>query len=109
MTAAVAGQEPGADGAPQGDIASAKRIYTARQMPTTEAGIRTFGFSQLYVSLGDPTADGGIVVRAWWKPNVTLIWLGAVVMMIGGCFSLADRRLRVGAPATRRKRVERAA
>ena len=99
----------GADGAPQGDVASAKRIYTARQMPTTEAGIRTFGFSQLYVSLGDPTDDGGIVIRAWWKPNVTLIWLGAVVMMIGGCFSLADRRLRVGAPATRRKRVERAA
>ena len=93
----------GADGALMGEIVSAKRVYTARGMPTTEAGIRTFGFSQLYVSLGDPTDDGGIVVRAWWKPMVTLLWLGAVVMMIGGVFSLADRRLRVGAPAARRK------
>jgi cytochrome c-type biogenesis protein CcmF len=99
----------GADGKSLGDIASSKRVYTARRMPTTEAGIRTFGFSQLYVSLGDPTDDGGVVVRAWWKPNVTLIWLGAVVMMIGGGFSLADRRLRVGAPAARRKRTERPA
>jgi cytochrome c-type biogenesis protein CcmF len=74
-------------------------------MPTTEAGIRTFGLSQLYVSLGDPTADGGIVVRVWWKPMVTLIWLGAVVMMVGGIFSLADRRLRVGAPAARRAKT----
>jgi cytochrome c-type biogenesis protein CcmF len=93
----------GADGASMGEIVSAKRIYPARSMPTTEAGIRTFGFSQLYVSLGDPTDDGGIVVRAWWKPMVTLLWLGAVVMMVGGVFSLADRRLRVGAPAARRK------
>ena len=85
-----------------GEIVSSKRVYTARQMPTTEAGIRTFGFSQLYVSLGDPTADGGIVVRAWWKPLVTLIWFGPVLMMVGGTLSLLDRRLRVGAPARRR-------
>ena len=99
----------GADGKSLGEIVSSKRVYTARRMPTTEAGIRTFGFSQLYVSRGDPTEDGGIVVRAWWKPNVTLIWLGAVVMMVGGVFSLADRRLRIGAPAARRRQSERPA
>ena len=87
-----------------GEIVSAKRIYPARQMPTTEAGIRTFGFSQLYVSLGDLTSDGGIVVRIWWKPMVTLIWGGALVMMAGGCGSLRDRRLRAAAPAARRQR-----
>jgi cytochrome c-type biogenesis protein CcmF len=37
-------------------------------------------------------------VRAYYKPFVTLIWLGAVVMVIGGIVSLSDRRLRVGAP-----------
>jgi len=87
-----------------GEIVSAKRMYTTRRMPTTEAGIRTLGLSQLYVSLGDATEDGGIVVRAWWKPYVTLIWLGALVMMAGGTLSLLDRRLRVGAPARRRAR-----
>lgn len=80
------------------DVWSSKRLYTARQMPTTEAGIVTFGFGQLYVSLGDPMADGGIVVRVWWKPWILCIWYGTIVMMIGGVVSLSDRRLRVGAP-----------
>ncbi len=44
-----------------------------------------------------------MVVRAWWKPLVLLIWLGGVVMMLGAAVSLLDRRLRVGAPPRRRK------
>ncbi len=92
----------GDDGRETGEISSAKRFYPARQMTTTESGIRTIGLSQLYISLGDEAADGSVVVRLWWKPLVTLIWLGALVMMAGGTLSLMDRRLRVGAPARRR-------
>jgi len=91
-----------------GTVDSAKRLYTARQMPTTEAGILTRGFSQLYVSLGDPTADGAIVVRIWWKPLVTLIWLGGLAMMLAGAISLSDRRLRVGAPSRRTRPAQAA-
>ncbi|MBR0556338.1 heme lyase CcmF/NrfE family subunit [Ciceribacter sp. L1K23] len=87
------------------DVWSSKRIYTARRMPTTEAGIVTFGVSQLYVSLGDPMDTGGIVVRIWWKPWILCIWYGAVIMMAGGFVSLSDRRLRVGAPTRRTKTV----
>ncbi|NKN39599.1 heme lyase CcmF/NrfE family subunit [Agrobacterium sp. a22-2] len=86
-----------------GDVWSSKRLYTARRMPTTEAGIRTFWTSQLYISLGDVMADGGMVVRIWWKPFILCIWLGALVMMTGGFVSLSDRRLRVGAPTRRAK------
>jgi cytochrome c-type biogenesis protein CcmF len=82
-----------------GDVTSSKRLYTARRMPTTEAGIRTFGVNQLYVSLGDFMDDGGIVVRVWWKPYILCIWLGALFMGFGGFVSLMDRRLRIGAPA----------
>jgi cytochrome c-type biogenesis protein CcmF len=67
-------------------------------MATTEAAIETVGFSQLYVSLGDRTEDGALAVRASYKPLVTLIWLGALVMSFGGALSLSDRRLRIGAP-----------
>ncbi|WP_028033359.1 heme lyase CcmF/NrfE family subunit [Chelativorans sp. J32] len=84
-----------------GEIVSSKRLYTARGMPTTEAGIKTIGLSQLYISIGDQTPSG-LVVRIWWKPFVTLIWIGALVMMAGGFISLMDRRLRVGAPARRK-------
>ena len=80
-----------------------KRSFEARQMGTTEAAIVTFGFSQLYVSLGDIAKDGTTTVRVYWKPLVTLTWLGAVVMALGGFLSLADRRLRVGAPKPARR------
>jgi cytochrome c-type biogenesis protein CcmF len=80
------------------ELWSAKRVYVAGNVPTTEAGIHTFGLSQLYISLGDPTSDGGIVVRIWWKPFILCIWGGGFIMALGGATSLSDRRLRVGAP-----------
>ncbi|MDO9417993.1 heme lyase CcmF/NrfE family subunit [Pararhizobium sp.] len=91
------------NGATVADTWSSKRFYQARQMPTTEAGITTFGLSQLYISLGDKMDDGGIVVRIWWKPMILCIWFGALFMMAGGAVSLSDRRLRIGAPARRPK------
>ncbi|SMD10978.1 heme lyase CcmF/NrfE family subunit [Rhizobium sp. RU36D] len=89
-----------------GDVWSSKRLYTARRMPTTEAGILTFGLSQLYVSLGDPMDGGGMVVRIWWKPYILCIWGGTLIMMVGGFVSLSDRRLRVGAPSRKAKPVK---
>src|SRR6185312_12747197 len=81
----------------------AKRIYLVSNQPTTEAGIATFGFGQLYISLGEPMPGGAISARIYWKPVVTLIWLGGVVMALGGALSLSDRRLRVGAPKPARR------
>src|SRR6185312_8465450 len=75
-----------------------RRVYTASGTPTTEAAIETYGFGQLYLQLGEKSADGSQVVRAWYKPYVTLIWLGAIVMAFAGFLSLTDRRLRVGVP-----------
>jgi cytochrome c-type biogenesis protein CcmF len=79
-------------------LAPTKRFYEARQTATTEAAIETTGFSQLYVSLGDETGAGTVTIRASYKPMVTLIWLGALVMSLGGALSISDRRLRIGAP-----------
>lgn len=75
-----------------------KRSFTTRGSSTTEAALLTRGASQLYVSLGDATAEGGIAVRIYHKPLVLLIWWGPVLMAFGGVLSLSDRRLRVGAP-----------
>jgi cytochrome c-type biogenesis protein CcmF len=83
-----------------------KRQFDVRQTSTTEAAIRTSGFSQLYLSLGDIAADGTTTVRVFWKPLVTWIWLGAIVMAFGGMLSLSDRRLRVGAPRPARRRPQ---
>jgi cytochrome c-type biogenesis protein CcmF len=91
------------------EVSSAKRVFTASRMATTEAGILTLGPSQFYVSLGDPTNDGGMVVRIWWKPFILCIWGGALIMAAGGVVSLSDRRLRVGAPSRKAKATKSAA
>ena len=54
--------------------------------------------------LGDELKDGGgWVVRLYFNPLVRLIWIGAVVMALGGALSLSDRRLRIGAPRRARR------
>lgn len=85
-----------------------KRSFTTRGSSTTEAALLTRGASQLYVSLGDATAEGSIAVRIYHKPLVLLIWWGPVLMAFGGVLSLSDRRLRVGAPkpAQARQRLQ---
>lgn len=94
------------DGVVVTELDAAKRLFTARQMPTTEAGIRTFWFDQIYVSLGDAAPDSAaLAVKLYDKPLITLIWIGTIIMSFGGLLSLSDRRLRVGAPKPARKVV----
>jgi cytochrome c-type biogenesis protein CcmF len=92
-------------GAVVATIEPARRQFATRQMATTQAGIATLGLGQIYVSIGDPDADGAAPTRLYWKPLVTLIWLGACLMALGGALSLADRRLRFGAPARAKSAV----
>jgi len=77
-------------------IEPAKRFYPARKMARAEAGIVTLGLGQVYAALGDAHGET-IDARLYYKPLVTLIWIGALVMAFGGGLSLADRRLRIGA------------
>ncbi|WFU74122.1 heme lyase CcmF/NrfE family subunit [Bradyrhizobium sp. CB2312] len=77
-------------------VEPAKRSFPTRQTTVTEAGIVTLNFGQIYISLGDRHADGSIDARLFWKPLVTSIWIGAIIMAFGGIVSLSDRRLRIG-------------
>jgi cytochrome c-type biogenesis protein CcmF len=88
-----------------GVMEPSKRSFPSRGTDTNEAALMSRGFAQLYLSLGDVGADGAIAIRLYYKPLVLLIWLGAVVMAIGGALSLSDRRLRVGAPKPARGRT----
>ncbi len=88
-----------------GIMEPSRRTFTARNMATTEAALMRRGVSQLYLSLGDPNPDGTVPVRLYFKPQVLMIWLGALIMFAGGALSLSDRRLRVGAPRRSKARV----
>jgi cytochrome c-type biogenesis protein CcmF len=86
-----------------------KRFYPVQQQTTTEAAIRTTGFGDLYLVLGDDQGDGARAVRIYHNPLVPWLWAGAIVMVIGGLVSLADRRYRVGVPGRRSPRTRPAA
>ena len=72
-----------------------KRLYTVQQMPMTEAGIDAGLFRDLYVALGEPLENGAWAVRVHVKPFVRWIWLGALLMSLGGVCCVSDKRYRV--------------
>ena len=75
-----------------------QRLYPVQNMPTTEAAIRSTPMADLYVVVGEANSAGARTVRIYHEPMVPWLWLGALVMVLGGVVSLSDRRLRVGAP-----------
>ncbi len=85
-------------GAPVTTLSPSKRLYDQPRQSTTEAGIHVGWRGDLYAVLGDEQPDGGYTVRVYFNPLVRFIWLGAIIMFLGGALSLSDRRLRVGAP-----------
>ncbi|RUO99181.1 heme lyase CcmF/NrfE family subunit [Hyphomicrobium sp.] len=91
------------DGSPVTRLQPAKRLYDAPPQPTTEAGIHASWRGDLYVVIGDAQPGGGYAVRAYFNPLVRFIWLGALIMFLGGGISLSDRRLRIGAPSRTRQ------
>jgi len=86
------------DGKFMTEIESSKREFSVERSGTTEAGIHASWRGDLYAVLGDELKDGAYAIRLYFNPLVRLIWIGALVMFVGGGISLSDRRLRVGAP-----------
>ena len=72
-----------------------KRLYTVQRMPMTEAGIDAGFTRDLYVALGEPLEQGAWAVRLNVKAYVRWIWLGGMMMGLGGLLAACDRRYRV--------------
>jgi cytochrome c-type biogenesis protein CcmF len=75
-----------------------KRQYNASGMPMTEASIEPGFLRDLYVSLGEPIpGTTAWAVRVYIKPFVDWIWLGCLMMALGGVLAISDRRYRIHA------------
>jgi cytochrome c-type biogenesis protein CcmF len=76
-----------------------KRAYFSSSMPMTETAIDTGLTRDLYVSLGEQLDGHGATaawsVRVYYKPFVTWIWSGCLLMALGGGLAAADRRYRL--------------
>jgi cytochrome c-type biogenesis protein CcmF len=80
-------------------MAPERRLYMAGGQTTSEVGLCYQGLSHVYVVLGDQRGGGAkstFLVRAYWNPWASLIFVGPVLMGLGGLISLSDRRLRLG-------------
>ena len=84
-----------------------KRQYGKGSMMQTESAIHP-GFSRdLYVALGEPLGDSGAwSVRIYVKPFIRWIWLGALMMMLGGFVAAGDKRFRIVRTRAREPMVE---
>ena len=71
-----------------------KRVYRVQKSPMTESGIEVDWNRDLFVAMGDDLGAGAWSVRVQYKPMVRFIWLGALVMALGGLIAVSDRRYR---------------
>ena len=90
------------DGAPVTTLITERRFFPVANQTTTEAGIHTTLLADLYGVIGErgrtPETANAWTVRFFVNPLVPWIWMGALLMSLGGLLSLSDRRHRVGAP-----------
>ncbi|MDX1500280.1 MAG: heme lyase CcmF/NrfE family subunit [Woeseiaceae bacterium] len=90
-----------------GTVRPQKRRYLVQQSPMTEAGILALWNQDLFVALGDQISADTWSVRVQYKPMIRFIWLGALVMALGGLIATTDRRYRIAESAADRAEAGR--
>ncbi len=84
-----------AGGGFQAEMFPEKRTYLVQTSPMTEAAIDAGIARDLFIALGEPLDNQGAwAVRIYYKPFIRWIWLGAIIMAVGGVFAASDRRYR---------------
>ncbi len=79
------------DGGPMREAHPQARSFWAPQGETSEVALLTRWNGQLYVALGNMAEDGRWQLRLWWKPFVTYIWYGGLLIAFGGMLALLGR------------------
>ena len=90
-----------------GEVRPQKRQYLVQKNWMTEAGIHATWNKDLFVALGDQLGNDTWSVRVQYKPLIRWIWLGTLIMAIGGGIAASDRRYR--SQARRRETADDAA
>jgi cytochrome c-type biogenesis protein CcmF len=95
FTAQYAGFDVLLDGDKIAELHPEKRQYRVGMSVMTEADIDAGLFRDLFVAIGERLSEDAWAIRLQYKPLVRWLWLGALVMAIGGFLAIADRRYRI--------------
>ncbi len=79
------------------------RTYISSPMTTTEGAVETTMSGDLFIVVGDTQTSGRWAMRVYYKPMQVWLWIGSTIMVLGGIFSLSDRRYRIGSPQGKKK------
>jgi len=82
-----------------------KRHFWVQQTNNSKAAISVNWARDLFVAMGDPLGGNAWSMRVQYKPLVRYIWLGAIVMAVGGLIAATDRRYRVKVPVAAQEMV----
>jgi cytochrome c-type biogenesis protein CcmF len=67
------------------------RNFWSPPQSTSESALLTRWDGQLYAVIGNQAEDGRWQIRVWWKPFVTFIWYGGLLIALGGILAIAGR------------------
>jgi cytochrome c-type biogenesis protein CcmF len=93
------------EGEKTGELLPQKRTYTGKSEPMTDASIDITFTRDLYAALGEELENGAWSMRVYYKPLIRWIWLGCILMTIGGVLAVSDRRYRQSVKQTATKKV----
>ncbi|HHJ36236.1 MAG TPA: heme lyase CcmF/NrfE family subunit [Gammaproteobacteria bacterium] len=82
------------DGKKSGELFPQKRVYSGKSNPMTDASIDKSFTRDLYAALGEELEGGAWSMRVYYKPLIRWIWLGCLMMTLGGVLAVSDRRYR---------------
>ena len=83
------------DGETVAELHPEKRNYTVGMSMMTEADIDAGLFRDVFVAIGERISDDAWAIRLQYKPLVRWLWLGSLIMAIGGFLAIADKRYRI--------------
>ena len=86
-------------GTPVATLHPERRVYNVRADVMTEAAVHVTPLRDLYVALGETLEDGRWEMRVYYRPLIRWIWLGALLMALGGALAALDRRYRAARTA----------
>ncbi len=78
-------------GGPATELHPQARSFWSPPQETTESALATRWNGQLYAVLGKAADGERWQVRLWWKPFVTFIWYGGLLIALGGALALIGR------------------